>query len=168
MRRQQRLQNVLNLLNNPNFTFIEHDITNPLAIDEKLDQIYNLACPASPPAYQGSYSIKTTQGHYFANIYLRSLWISFELKLIVEMSTPLAFAPVMMKASTVQKACSLIITDIKTWILKLCAFSIRMAPIWILMMAGLFQTSSVKPFQAKISPFMEQAIKPDLFAMLMI
>lgn len=56
-----RLQNVSDLLNNPNFVFIEHDITNPLEINEKLDQIYNLACPASPPAYQGSYSIKTTK-----------------------------------------------------------------------------------------------------------
>ena len=56
-----RLQNVSKLLNHPHFTFIEHDITLPLTIDEKLDQIYNLACPASPPAYQGSYSIKTTK-----------------------------------------------------------------------------------------------------------
>ena len=56
-----RLQNVCDLLNHPHFTFIEHDITLPLTIDEKLDQIYNLACPASPPAYQGSYSIKTTK-----------------------------------------------------------------------------------------------------------
>ena len=56
-----RLQNVSDLLNHPHFTFIEHDITLPLTIDEKLDQIYNLACPASPPAYQGSYSIKTTK-----------------------------------------------------------------------------------------------------------
>ncbi len=56
-----RLQNVSDLLNHPHFTFIEHDIINPLTINEKLDQIYNLACPASPPAYQGSYSIKTTK-----------------------------------------------------------------------------------------------------------
>ena len=56
-----RLQNVCDLLSHPHFTFIEHDITLPLTIDEKLDQIYNLACPASPPAYQGSYSIKTTK-----------------------------------------------------------------------------------------------------------
>ena len=56
-----RLQNVSDLLNNPLFTFIQHDITTPLEINEKLDQIYNLACPASPPAYQGSYSIKTTK-----------------------------------------------------------------------------------------------------------
>lgn len=37
---------------NPNFSFIEHDIIEPLFISEKLDQIYNLACPASPVHYQ--------------------------------------------------------------------------------------------------------------------
>lgn len=35
---------------NPRFTFINHDIVNPL--DIPVDGIFNLACPASPPAYQ--------------------------------------------------------------------------------------------------------------------
>lgn len=39
-------------LANPTFRFIEHDIIEPLFIDEKIDQIYNLACPASPVHYQ--------------------------------------------------------------------------------------------------------------------
>ncbi len=57
-----RLQNIADLLNNPNFRFIEHDVCSPLSInDTKIDQIYNLACPASPPAYQGSHSIQTTK-----------------------------------------------------------------------------------------------------------
>lgn len=47
-----RMQNIENLLNNENFEFIEWDITHP--IDLKVDQIYNAACPASPPAYQKS------------------------------------------------------------------------------------------------------------------
>jgi UDP-glucuronate decarboxylase len=42
--------NILDLTKNSNFEFIEHDITNPLFID--VDQIYNLACPASPSHYQ--------------------------------------------------------------------------------------------------------------------
>lgn len=37
---------------NENFTFIEHDIVESFQIDEKIDQIYNLACPASPVHYQ--------------------------------------------------------------------------------------------------------------------
>ncbi len=36
---------------NPNLEIIEHDITNPLDISG-VDEIYNLACPASPPQYQ--------------------------------------------------------------------------------------------------------------------
>lgn len=35
----------------PNFKFIEHDIINPIKIDEPVDFVLNLACPASPPQY---------------------------------------------------------------------------------------------------------------------
>lgn len=57
-----RMQNVDDLLHNSNFRFIEHDVCEPLSIsDVKIDQIYNMACPASPAAYQGSHSIKTTK-----------------------------------------------------------------------------------------------------------
>lgn len=55
------LDNVKDLMNNPEFRFIEHDIINPLKIDEKIDEIYNLACPASPPAYQGENAVFTTK-----------------------------------------------------------------------------------------------------------
>jgi len=43
-------KNMANLLNEPNFEFIRHDITFPLYIEA--DEIYNLACPASPIHYQ--------------------------------------------------------------------------------------------------------------------
>lgn len=43
-------QNIVNLLNNPYFEVIRHDITFPLYIE--VDEIYNLACPASPVHYQ--------------------------------------------------------------------------------------------------------------------
>lgn len=43
--------NIEALLNNPHFELIEHDIIKPIYL-EGIDQIYNLACPASPPAYQ--------------------------------------------------------------------------------------------------------------------
>jgi UDP-glucuronate decarboxylase len=42
--------NIRHLLSNPYFEFIRHDITEPLYVE--VDQIYNLACPASPPHYQ--------------------------------------------------------------------------------------------------------------------
>lgn len=42
--------NIESLLSNHNFQLIEHDIVNTL--DLEVDEIYNLACPASPPHYQ--------------------------------------------------------------------------------------------------------------------
>ena len=43
-------KNIQHLLSNPNFELIRHDITLPLFLE--VDQIYNLACPASPVHYQ--------------------------------------------------------------------------------------------------------------------
>ncbi len=43
-------RNIHRLLDNHNFEVIRHDIINP--IDVEVDQIYNLACPASPVFYQ--------------------------------------------------------------------------------------------------------------------
>lgn len=45
-------ENIKHLKENKNFEFIQHDIIEPLFIDKKIDQIYNLACPASPIHYQ--------------------------------------------------------------------------------------------------------------------
>lgn len=45
-----RKKNVLHLLANPRFELIRHDIVHPIFLEA--DQIYNLACPASPVAYQ--------------------------------------------------------------------------------------------------------------------
>lgn len=45
-----QMSNIEPLQDNSKFTFIEHDVINPLNL--KVDQIYNLACPASPPHYQ--------------------------------------------------------------------------------------------------------------------
>ena len=42
--------NILGFLDNPNFEFMRHDITFPLYVE--VDEIYNLACPASPVHYQ--------------------------------------------------------------------------------------------------------------------
>ena len=43
-------RHIEDMLGNPNFELIEHDIVEP--VDIEVDQIYNLACPASPPHYQ--------------------------------------------------------------------------------------------------------------------
>ncbi|MBT8036528.1 MAG: SDR family oxidoreductase [Verrucomicrobiae bacterium] len=49
-------KNVAHLLDNPNFELIRHDVIEPFKIEA--DQIYNLACPASPSHYQYN-AIKT-------------------------------------------------------------------------------------------------------------
>ena len=45
-----RKANIAHLLANPKFELVRHDIVHPLHVEA--DQIYNLACPASPPHYQ--------------------------------------------------------------------------------------------------------------------
>ena len=43
-------ENILHLLDNPRFELLRHDVTFPLYVE--VDEIYNLACPASPIHYQ--------------------------------------------------------------------------------------------------------------------
>lgn len=45
-----RLRNIAHLRSNPAFDVLRHDVTYPLSVE--VDQIYNLACPASPVHYQ--------------------------------------------------------------------------------------------------------------------
>lgn len=49
-------ENIINLLDNNRFELVRHDITKEYFIE--VDEIYNLACPASPPHYQYN-AIKT-------------------------------------------------------------------------------------------------------------
>jgi UDP-glucuronate decarboxylase len=51
-------RNIAHLLANPQFEFVRHDVIDPFKFE--VDQIYNLACPASPPHYQFN-PIKTTK-----------------------------------------------------------------------------------------------------------
>ena len=51
-------KNVDDLLNNPRFELMRHDVTFPLYVE--VDEIYNLACPASPIHYQND-PVQTTK-----------------------------------------------------------------------------------------------------------
>jgi len=53
-----RKSNIQHLLDHPRFELIRHDVIDPFKVET--DQIYNLACPASPPHYQFN-PIKTTK-----------------------------------------------------------------------------------------------------------
>lgn len=51
-------ENIAHLVVNPNFSFVFHDVNSPLNVD--VDQIYHLACPASPDYYQRN-PVQTTR-----------------------------------------------------------------------------------------------------------
>jgi UDP-glucuronate decarboxylase len=51
-------ENVKHLLAHPHFELMRHDVTFPLYVE--VDEIYNLACPASPPHYQSD-PVQTTK-----------------------------------------------------------------------------------------------------------
>ncbi len=60
-----RKQNVVHLLDNPYFELIRHDVVDPFKVE--VDQIYNLACPASPIHYQHN-PIKTIKTSVIGSI----------------------------------------------------------------------------------------------------
>lgn len=62
--------NILHLLDNPNFELMRHDITFPMHVE--VDEIYNLACPASPVHYQWD-PIQTTKTSVFGAINMLGL-----------------------------------------------------------------------------------------------
>ena len=55
-----QLEHVESLSRDSRFDFIQHDVVQPISVD--VDQIYNLACPASPPHYQADpiHTLKTS------------------------------------------------------------------------------------------------------------
>jgi len=62
--------NIRHLMSYPNFEFIVHDVVEP--IDADVNQIYNLACPASPVHYQYD-AVKTAKTSVFGAINLLEL-----------------------------------------------------------------------------------------------
>lgn len=74
-----RHKNIEQFIQNPNFRLIEHDIINP--IDIEVDEIYNLACPASPPHYQYD-PIKTMQTSVLGIINMLELAKKYKAKIL--------------------------------------------------------------------------------------
>ncbi len=63
-------RNIVHLLRNPYFELIRHDITFPLYLE--VDEIYNLACPASPIHYQND-PVQTTKVNVHGSINMLGL-----------------------------------------------------------------------------------------------
>jgi UDP-glucuronate decarboxylase len=55
------MDNIHELLDHPNFTFINHDVSVEYFLEDDIDEIYHMACPASPKAYQKDplYTLRT-------------------------------------------------------------------------------------------------------------
>ena len=63
-------RNIVHLLDNPYFELVRHDITFPLYLE--VDEIYNLACPASPIHYQND-PVQTTKVNVHGSINMLGL-----------------------------------------------------------------------------------------------
>ncbi|WP_143961612.1 UDP-glucuronic acid decarboxylase family protein [Litoribacter populi] len=74
-----RRENVHKLLDNKNFELLRHDITFPLYVE--VDQIYNLACPASPIQYQFD-PVQTTKTSVMGSINMLGLAKRLKIRIL--------------------------------------------------------------------------------------
>ncbi|MEW9669182.1 UDP-glucuronic acid decarboxylase family protein [Ammoniphilus sp. 3BR4] len=72
-------KNVFNLLNNPRFELVRHDVVRPMCFE--VNEIYNLACPASPVHYQQN-PIKTIKTSVLGTINVLDLAKELNAKLL--------------------------------------------------------------------------------------
>jgi UDP-glucuronate decarboxylase len=63
-------RNILQWLDSPNFELIRHDVTEPIRLE--VDQVYHLACPASPIHYQFN-PVKTIKTNVLGTLYMLGL-----------------------------------------------------------------------------------------------
>lgn len=73
-------ENIFHIMNNPCFEFIRHDITFPLFLE--VDEIYNLACPASPIHYQYD-PVQTTKTSVHGSINMLGLAKRTQAKILL-------------------------------------------------------------------------------------
>src|SRR6478736_972868 len=79
-----RRENIMHLLDNPRFELLRHDVTEPILLE--VDQIYNLACPASPVHYQYN-PVKTVKTNVMGTINMLGLAKRVHAR-ILQASTP--------------------------------------------------------------------------------
>lgn len=73
-------KNIAGLLHHPSFRFVHHDIVYPY--HEEVDEIYNLACPASPVQYQSN-PVGTTKASVIGSINLLELAYKVDAKILL-------------------------------------------------------------------------------------
>lgn len=74
------LDNIQHLFSYPQFTFVAHNVIDFFDPDVQIDEIYNFACPASPPHYQRD-PIQTFKTNVWGAIYLLELAKKYQAKI---------------------------------------------------------------------------------------
>jgi UDP-glucuronate decarboxylase len=74
-----RKSNIIHLLDNKNFEVLRHDITIPLSVE--VDEIYNLACPASPIQYRHD-PVQTTKTSVHGAINMLEIAMRHDIKIL--------------------------------------------------------------------------------------
>lgn len=72
--------NIEHHLGNPRFEFIRHDVSEPLSLE--VDEIYHLACPASPVFYQNN-GIKTIKTNVLGTMNMLGLAKRLKAKFLI-------------------------------------------------------------------------------------
>ncbi len=72
-------ENIYDFLKNPRFTFLLHDVTQPFWM--QVDEIYNLACPASPSYYQKN-PVETAKTSILGAIHMLDLATKVKAKIL--------------------------------------------------------------------------------------
>lgn len=75
-----RRSNIIHLLDNPYFEVIRHDVTFPIYVE--VDEIYHLACPASPSRYQRD-PVQTTKTSVYGSINMLDLAKRLKAKILL-------------------------------------------------------------------------------------
>ncbi|HWD58634.1 MAG TPA: UDP-glucuronic acid decarboxylase family protein [Stellaceae bacterium] len=87
-----RKENVAQLLDDPNFEVMRHDVTHPLFVE--VDEIYNLACPASPVHYQHD-PVQTTKTSVLGALNMLGLAKRLKAKILQASTSEVYGDPVM-------------------------------------------------------------------------
>src|SRR6185437_7846973 len=72
-------ENLSSFIDHPSLEVIEHDVCQPLHVE--VDEIYNLACPASPIHYQSD-PVQTTKTCVLGAIHMLSLAEALKIKIL--------------------------------------------------------------------------------------
>ena len=99
------IENINHLLQNPDFKFIKHDLTESLDLEkfpelrlfkvafQGVQEVYNLACPTSPKEY-AKLPVETLLANAFASRYLLDLALKYQAKYILASSSAIYGEPV--------------------------------------------------------------------------